>query len=208
MVVCRKSGGILVYICPSFHLSVPSVRPLFGENFSSKISQKPCKLACSYLVCRLMTICCIVGLRTSLLLLICPFICPIFFPSILWWNFLSKISQQPCKVECSYLVYRLMMICCIVGLRTSLLLLILPCICPIFFPSILWRMTFFVKDFSRTMQAWMLIFGMHVDDDLLYRGIGNQPSPAYSFVYLSNFLSINTFKNEIFRQRVLKNLSS
>ena len=39
---------------------------------------------------------------------------------------------------------------------------------------------------------------MQVDDDLLYRGIGNQPSPAYSFLYLSNFLSILTLKNDIF----------
>ena len=38
------------------------------------------------------------------------------------------------------------------------------------------------------MQARMLIFGMHVDDDLLYRGIGDQPSPAYSSLYFSNFL--------------------
>ena len=30
------------------------------------------------------------------------------------------------------------------------------------------------------MQARMLIFGMHVDDDLLYRVIANQPSAAYS----------------------------
>ena len=60
-------------------------------------------------------------------------------------------------------------------------------------------MTFFVKDCSRTMQARILIFGMHVDDDLLYREIGNLPSPAYSSLYLSNFLSIHTFKNEFFR---------
>ena len=33
----------------------------------------------------------------------------------------------------------------------------------------------------------MLIFGMHLDDDLFYRGIGNQTS-AYSSLYLSNFL--------------------
>ena len=52
-------------------------------------------------------------------------------------TFSSKISPQPCKLEESYLVYRLMMTCCIVGLQTSLLLLILPCICPIFFLSIL-----------------------------------------------------------------------
>ena len=37
------------------------------------------------------------------------------------------------------------------------------------------------------MQARMLIFGMQVDDDLLYRGIENQPS-----LYLSNFLSFHT----------------
>ena len=57
------------------------------------------------------------------------------------------------------------------GLRTSLLLLILPCVCPIFFPSILFRMKFFIKDFSTSMQARMLIFGMQVDDDLLYHWI-------------------------------------
>ena len=58
------------------------------------------------------------------------------------------------------------------------------------------------------MQARMLIFGMHVDCDLLYRGIENQPSPAYSSLYLSNFLSIHTFKNEFFHQRFVKDHSS
>ena len=53
-------------------------------------------------------------------------------------------------------------------------------------------MTFFVKDFSITMQARMLIFGMHVDDDLLYREIGNQPSLAYLSLYLPHFLSYHT----------------
>ena len=48
----------------------------------------------------------------------------------------SKISVKLCKLEYSYLVCRLIMMYCIVGLRTSLLLLILPCICPIFFLSI------------------------------------------------------------------------
>ena len=69
-------------------------------------------------------------------------------------------------------------------------------------------MKFFVEDFSRTMQGRMLIFGMQVDDDLLYRRIENQPSPGYSSPYLSNFLSIHTYKNDIFRQRFLKNRSS
>ena len=66
-----------------------------------------------------------------------------------------------------------MMTCCIVGLGTSLLLHIRSCICPIFFPLILSRMKFFVKEFSRTFQARVLIFGMQVDDDLLYDGIEN-----------------------------------
>ena len=58
----------------------------------------------------------------------------------------------------------------------------------------------FVKDFNETVQARVFIFGMQVDNDVLYRGIANQPSPAYSSLYLSIFLSLN-----IFRQRYLYN---
>ena len=90
------------------------------------------------------------------------------------------------------------MMYCIVGLRTSLLLLILPCFCPIFFLSILWLMEFFVKDFCDTVQARVVIFGMQVDNDVLYRWIANQPSPAYSSLYLSDFPSFHTLNNEIF----------
>ena len=61
----------------------------------------------------------------------------------------------------------------------------------------------FVKDFSETVQARVFIFGMQVDNDVLYRGIANQPSPAYSSLYLSNFLSFHTLNDEIFRQRFL-----
>ena len=42
------------------------------------------------------------------------------------------------------------------------------------------------------MQARVFIFGMQVDNDVLYRGIANQPIPAYSSLYLSfslHFLS-------------------
>ena len=46
-------------------------------------------------------------------------------------------------------------------------------------------MKFFVKDFSLTVQAKVVIFGMQVDNDVLYRGIANQLSPAYSSLYLS-----------------------
>ena len=50
-------------------------------------------------------------------------------------------------------------------------------------------MKIFVKDFCETVQARVVIFGMLVDNDVLYRGIANQPSHAYSSQYLSNFLS-------------------
>ena len=64
-------------------------------------------------------------------------------------------------------------------------------------------MKFFVKDFSTTLQARKLIFGIQIDDDMLYGWIANQPSPAYSSLYLSNFLSFHTSNDEIFRQRFL-----
>ena len=69
-------------------------------------------------------------------------------------------------------------------------------------------MKFFVKDFCKTVQARVVIFGKQVDDDMLYRGIANQPSPAYSSLYLSNFLSFHTLNDEFFRQRFLLNFSS
>ena len=64
-------------------------------------------------------------------------------------------------------------------------------------------MKFFVKDFSQTVQARVVILGMQVDNNALYRGIAKQPSPAYSSLYLSNFLSFHTLNDEIFRQRFL-----
>ena len=64
-------------------------------------------------------------------------------------------------------------------------------------------MKFFVKDFCETVLARVVIFGQQVDNEVLYRGIANQPSPAYSSLYLSNFLSFHTLNDEIFRQRFL-----
>ena len=64
-------------------------------------------------------------------------------------------------------------------------------------------MKFFVKDFCETVQARVVIFGEQVDNDVLYRGFANQPSPAYSSLHLSNFLSFHTLNDEIFRQRFL-----
>ena len=59
-------------------------------------------------------------------------------------------------------------------------------------------MKFFVKDFCETVEARVFIFGMQVDNDVLYPGIANQPSPAYSSLYLSDFLSFHTLNDEIF----------
>ena len=64
-------------------------------------------------------------------------------------------------------------------------------------------MKFFVKDFCELVQAKEVIFGMQLDNDVLYRGIANQPSPAYSSQYLSSFLSFHTLNDEIFCQRFL-----
>ena len=55
-------------------------------------------------------------------------------------------------------------------------------------------MNFLVTDFGETVQAGVVIFGMQVDNDVLYCGIANQPSPAYSSLYLSDFLSFHTLK--------------
>ena len=55
----------------------------------------------------------------------------------------------------------------------------------------------FVKDFCETVQARVVIFD-EVDDDVLYCGIANQPSPAYSSLYMSDFLSFHTLNDEIF----------
>ena len=64
-------------------------------------------------------------------------------------------------------------------------------------------MKFFVKDFCETVQAIVVIIGEQVDNDVLYRGIANQHSPAYSSLYLFHFLSFHTMNDEIFRQRFL-----
>ena len=53
------------------------------------------------------------------------------------------------------------------------------------------------------MKARLVIFGKEVDNDVLYHGIANQPSPAYSSLYLSDFLSFHTLNDENFHQRFL-----
>ena len=64
-------------------------------------------------------------------------------------------------------------------------------------------MKFFVKDFCETVQARVVILGEQVYNDVLYRGIANQPYPAYSSLNLYSFLSFHTLNDEIFRQRFL-----
>ena len=64
-------------------------------------------------------------------------------------------------------------------------------------------MNFFVKDICETMQAGVIILGMQVDNDVLYHGIVNQPSHAFSSLYLSEFLFFHTLNDEIFCQRFL-----
>ena len=59
----------------------------------------------------------------------------------------------------------------------------LPCVCPIFFLSLFRKMKFFVKDFCETVQVRVFMFGMQVDDNVLYCWIANQPSHAYSSLY-------------------------
>ena len=41
-------------------------------------------------------------------------------------------------------------------------------------------MKYFVKDFCETVQARVVIFGMQVDNGVLYNGMANKPSHAYS----------------------------
>ena len=143
----------------------------------------------------------IVGLRTSCLLLNLLYVCQIFFPSVIWrMKFLIKDfsrTMQARIVIFGSLVHDALLY---PGLGTSRLLLILPCICPIFFPSILWRMTFFSKDFSTAMHTRMLIFGMQIYDDVLSWD-WEQSFSCLFFLYLSIFLSFLTLNNEISQHR-------
>ena len=91
----------------------------------------------------------------------------------------------------------------ILRLRTRLLMLIFPCICPIFFLSILQIMKFLSKTFCKTVQVRVVIFGKPVDNDVLYRGIANQPH-AYSSPCLLDFLSFHIWNNEFLYLRFEK----
>ena len=64
-------------------------------------------------------------------------------------------------------------------------------------------MKFFVSDFCETVQSRIVIFGMQDDHDVLFNGIVNRPSHLFSSLYLSDFFSFHSWKNEVFRQRYL-----
>ena len=66
----------------------------------------------------------------------------------------------------------------------------------------------FRQRFCETMQATGVIFGMLVVNDGFYCVIVNQPSAAYSSLYLSDFLSFHTLNNEIFRQRFCETMQA
>ena len=51
-------------------------------------------------------------------------------------------------------------------------------------------MKFFVKDFCEIVQARVVIFGMQVDNDVVYRGIANQSSLILPCICPIFFLSI------------------
>ena len=115
----------------------------FFPNFSSKLSPQTLKIETSNLLYWVTTISCIVGLKMGLLLFFLPYICFFFFLSRF---FLSKISPQLFKIETSNLVYRFTTTRCIVGMKMSLLLFVLPYICSFYFLS-----RFFVKDIFTTV---------------------------------------------------------
>ena len=60
-------------------------------------------------------------------------------------------------------------------------------------------MKVFIKDFCEAVQASVVIFGTQVDNDVLHRGIANQPFHVYSSLYLSNYLLSIPFVHTKFR---------
>ena len=52
-------------------------------------------------------------------------------------------------------------------------------------------------------KSYLVQYCKQVDNDVLYRGIANQPSPAYSSLYLSNFHSLHTLNDETVQSTVV-----
>ena len=82
-----------------------------------------------------------------------------------------------------------MMMCCIVGLRTSLLLVDSSLYLSDFLSSYTFNNEIFVKDFCETMQARVVTFDMQTVDNVLY--VLYWPSPDnFSHICPIFFLSI------------------
>ena len=62
--------------------------------------------------------------------------------------------------------------------------------------------------FSGTLKARMLKLGLHIDNELLYCGIENQPPCSYSTLYLSIFLSFMAIFVSLFSPEMCKLESS
>ena len=62
--------------------------------------------------------------------------------------------------------------------------------------------------FSGTLKARMLKLGIHIDNELLYCGIENQPPCSYSALYLSIFLSFMAIFVSLFSPEMCKLESS
>ena len=122
--------GILLLFFPIFiHFS-------FSPHFSSKISPQLYRIESSDLIYRITATSCVVGYITSFVLFVLPYICYLFFlsmQSILQFFVIDfSATVQDRRLYC---VCKLTMTCCIVGLRTGILMYILHCICPFFFLS-------------------------------------------------------------------------
>ena len=103
--LCKVRFSDKSSICYLFFLSMQSILHFFVIDFSANVPDR------RLILCKLTMTCCIVGLRTGILLFILPCICSSFFFSTL----LSKISPQLYKIESSYLACRITMTSCIVG---------------------------------------------------------------------------------------------
>ena len=144
------------------------------------------------MVCTLIMMHYIVGLPTSLLLLILPCICPIFFLSILrMMKFSSKISLKLCKLEYSYLVCRLIMMYYVPWDCE-------PAFSCLFFPVFIYFS--FSLHFSSKISSQLYRIETSNLVVKLYRGIENGPSPICSSLILFFFLPL-----QIFRQIYLYN---
>lgn len=101
--------------------------------------------------------------------------------------FMSQISQQLFKIECSNVVYRFIMTYCIALTRASFISLIL-------FKNLSFVLSLYslinktcVRDFSATFQGSEIKFPVQIDGHLLHCGIANQYNRIYFTLYFVYF---------------------